>query len=548
MAWFTTATTLSAATLGPDTLMLFLSAGADHRGQLMWTVVAAAVVVLVLHEAAARLTVVSGHTLGECLLSYSPSGWRAAARKLTAAFVLVAALINEAAYYSAAEPAVELLATSESGRQALSVLLAPLTAALLLAGSIERLSPLLSVTVLLMFGCSIGALVGAGRCGADRQAWASVVGGRPAEAALELIGGAAVPHALLVASGVARGAASLGGVRRGVLLASVLSAVLALLLLLLGTHVPPHSVEQHHGSPLATLDEIAGVLQRAAGRAAVGALGVVLLGAGVTSLLAVPLAAAMAVEDLLGLREPAAEEPMTTEAASARGGGLAARRSLDFDAEASAAAATAAAAVAVSLADGRWFCCCVRPCRGPYEAWRRYYRALLLVAVALLGRAAAAAAPAARVAAAARLANGVALPCVAVPLLLALNSSAMMAARPQPGCLNALLAPCVALALYLGLGALLAALVGGTAGAASIVGTAPLAAMLVGALLVRLERQRRWPWAPGDEAATGGLPRVLRRADETLISRVDSGDDSLDEKLDTPQPVRAWGRAAGRGY
>ena len=532
MSWVTTATTLSVATLGPNTLTLFLAAGAEHRGHVLWTAVVTAAVALVLHEAAARLTVVSGHTLGEAfLLTSSPSSWRAAARKLAAAFVLVAALINEAAYYSAADPAVNLLATSDSGRQALGVLLATLTAALLLAGSIERLAPLLAVTALLMLGCSIGSLVGAGRCGADRRSWAGVVGGRPAETALELIGGVAVPHALFVASSLARGATSLGGVRCGVLLASVLSAVLALLLLLLGTHVPPHSVEQHLGSPLATLDELVGVLQRAAGRAAVAALGVVLLGAGVTSLLTVPLAAAMAIEDLLGLREPAAAEATTPEKAPPRS--LAARRSLDFD----AATPVAAAAGAVSLTDGRWFCCCVRPCRGPYEAWRRYYRPLLLVMVALLGRAAAAA-PAARVAAAARVANGVALPCVVVPLLLGLNSSALMAARPQPGYLNALLAPCVALALYLGLGDLLAALVGGTAGAASIVGTAPLAAVLVGALLVRLERQRRWPWAPGDEAALDGFPRVLRRADESLINRVDSGDDSLDEKIHRSPCVR----------
>ena len=58
---------ISAAFIGPGTVTTAASAGASHGFQLLWALVFSTLACVVLQEAAARISIVSGKNLGEAL-------------------------------------------------------------------------------------------------------------------------------------------------------------------------------------------------------------------------------------------------------------------------------------------------------------------------------------------------------------------------------------------------------------------------------------------------------------------------------------------------
>ena len=86
---------IAAAFIGPGTVTTAASAGAGHGLTLLWTLVFSTVACLLLQEASARLTVVSGRTLGQSLRHRYPAGLKGG---LTLILVLGAILLGCAAY------------------------------------------------------------------------------------------------------------------------------------------------------------------------------------------------------------------------------------------------------------------------------------------------------------------------------------------------------------------------------------------------------------------------------------------------------------------
>ena len=82
-------TVLTASTIGPGTVTMCSKAGADHKGVLIWCVVIAALIAWVMQEGSARLTIASGHTLGESVRHRTDSGRGAVARNIFAVFVVI---------------------------------------------------------------------------------------------------------------------------------------------------------------------------------------------------------------------------------------------------------------------------------------------------------------------------------------------------------------------------------------------------------------------------------------------------------------------------
>ena len=60
-------TMLAACTVGPGTVVTCSRAGAEFGLQLIWALVVAALIAFTLQEGTARLTIVSGQSLGQCL-------------------------------------------------------------------------------------------------------------------------------------------------------------------------------------------------------------------------------------------------------------------------------------------------------------------------------------------------------------------------------------------------------------------------------------------------------------------------------------------------
>lgn len=86
---------IAAAFLGPGTITTAARAGASHGFALLWTLAFATVACLVLQEASARLTIVSGLNLGEALARRNASGLR---RWLVLGLVAGAIIVGCAAY------------------------------------------------------------------------------------------------------------------------------------------------------------------------------------------------------------------------------------------------------------------------------------------------------------------------------------------------------------------------------------------------------------------------------------------------------------------
>jgi NRAMP (natural resistance-associated macrophage protein)-like metal ion transporter len=86
---------ISAAFIGPGTVTTAASAGAHHGFDLLWALAFSTLACLVLQEASARLTVVSGRDLGEAIRERFSRGALGAAVPV---FALVAVVLGCAAY------------------------------------------------------------------------------------------------------------------------------------------------------------------------------------------------------------------------------------------------------------------------------------------------------------------------------------------------------------------------------------------------------------------------------------------------------------------
>ena len=60
-------TMLSACTVGPGTVVTCARAGAEYGLQMVWALLFGSILAYILQEGSARLTIVSGISLGECL-------------------------------------------------------------------------------------------------------------------------------------------------------------------------------------------------------------------------------------------------------------------------------------------------------------------------------------------------------------------------------------------------------------------------------------------------------------------------------------------------
>ena len=126
-----------------------------------------------------------------------------------------------------------------AARQTINVLLGPTAMAMLASGGTHRISLLLSAVVAVMIGCFATTLLGSGVHVDVLSGLVPSIPDGASELALALIGTTAIPVNLLMGSSIARSSDQVT-MRRGVGLASMLSGLISLLVLLVGSHVPTH--------------------------------------------------------------------------------------------------------------------------------------------------------------------------------------------------------------------------------------------------------------------------------------------------------------------
>jgi manganese transport protein len=494
--------------------------GADFGGRLIWCILVAAVVAWVMQEGAGRLTVSA-----DAMRTLSPEGMPMLFRHLFALFCCVGNFAYECNNFAGTMAAVEIMLDPPRGdevlleqqqeevlalagewangtglncsmnggsggggsdgdhtslasaqttlgdgslaaRQLINVLLGPLVVCLLLAGSTSRVSQVLSAIVAAMIACFAIAL---GGTGLPAHAASGIVPNIPiggAELALSLMGTTSPPVNLMLGSSLAKeaSAASMG---QGIAIASALSGVISLLVLLVGaavTHSPC--------GPSFQLRDVAKVLQRVMGDAGVWGFAIGLFGAGVSSAMTVPMGNVAALEELYDLR-------------SRGGGGGGGDRS-----------------------SGERLGCL---------RWRRRGRSIFLCAFICLALIPTLCDPprpghpraTIQIITVAQIVNGLLLPCVTCMLLFALNHAGVMSkAQPQSQRRNVAMVPCVAMTVYLAVVVLLKQSVGrmvdgggGRGAHVAIMAAMPLTALITLGLCVAVQRARA---RVGSVHASGG--------------------------------------------
>lgn len=281
---------IPAAFIGPGTVTTCASAGAGFGYALLWALTFSTIATVVLQEASARVTVVSGRNLAEAIRDRFRGG---ATGLLVLLLVLGAVVLGNAAYEAGnvlGASAGAALGANVDGRLA-TLLIGAVAAAVLWIGTPRVVTTVLAATVAFM-GIAFLATAFLLSPPAGQVVRGSVVPAVPAGSGLlilGLVGTTVVPYNLFLGSGIARGQ-NLRDIRFGLSVAVVLGGLISMGILIAGADVEgAFSYEAVSATLSARLGAWAGPLF---------AWG--LFAAGFSSAITAPLAAAVTARGLFG--------------------------------------------------------------------------------------------------------------------------------------------------------------------------------------------------------------------------------------------------------
>ncbi|HHM23872.1 MAG TPA: divalent metal cation transporter [Bacteroidetes bacterium] len=281
---------ISAAFIGPGTVTTAASSGAHFGFTLLWALLFSTIACLVLQEASARLTVVSGKNLGQTILWRFPSGF---ARLASAGLVLGAIWLGCAAYE--AGNILGGVAGAQLGTGIptpwLTLLIALIAGLLLFFGSTRTVASLLG-TVVAMMGVAFLVTAVLLRPPVGRLISGLLIPRIPAGSALlviGLIGTTVVPYNLFLGSGIARGQ-ELKELRFGLTVAILLGGIISMGVLVVGTAL----------TDTFSFSALADALAARLGAWARPFFAFGLFAAGFSSAITAPLAAAITFRSVLG--------------------------------------------------------------------------------------------------------------------------------------------------------------------------------------------------------------------------------------------------------
>ncbi len=280
---------IAAAFIGPGTVTTAASAGATYGLSLLWALLFSTAACLVLQEASARLTIVSGRNLGQALRDQ----YRAGPQKGAVLFLVLGAIVAGCAAYEAGNILGGVSgAVMVTGWPAhlLTLVSGVIAGALLWRSPPQTVARSLSLVVAVM-GLAFLCTAALQRPPLGEILRASLVPSTPRGSGLlilGLVGTTVVPYNLFLGSGIAAGQ-ELRDLRLGLMVAVGLGGLISMAVLVTGTAV--------EGSfSFLALSEVL-TLELGSWAASLFALG--LLGAGLSSAITAPLAAAVTARSLL---------------------------------------------------------------------------------------------------------------------------------------------------------------------------------------------------------------------------------------------------------
>ena len=281
---------ITAAFIGPGTVTTAASSGAKFGFALLWALVFSTFACLVLQEASARVTIVSGKNLGQAIREQ----FKEKASGLFVLLLVLGAIVLGCAAYEAGNilggVAGAVLGTGFSG-QLLTLLIGLTAGTLLYFGSTTVVARVMGVVVAMM---GIAFLVTAISLGPSftEILKGSFIPTMPAGSSLlviGLVGTTVVPYNLFLGSGIA-GNQSIKELRIGISVAVIFGGIISMGLLVVGTSV----------SGTFSFTALAETLSNKLGSWAAGFFSLGLFAAGFSSAITAPLAAAITAKGLFG--------------------------------------------------------------------------------------------------------------------------------------------------------------------------------------------------------------------------------------------------------
>lgn len=288
---------VSAAFIGPGTITTAAKSGSAFGAELLWALLFSTFACLLLQEAAARLTIVSGKNLGQAIVHQ----FEKSKSKVWVLILVLGAIVLGAAAYEmgnllGAVAGFRLIFDIPS--YILVLIIGVLAVIILNIPSLKIIATIMGFAVVLMgLGFLMTAILvkpsfseilrGAfvPRVPTSSQAGLLILG---------LIGTTIVPYNLFLGSGISNKNQSVKEMRFGLAIAIILGGLFSMAVLVVGTSVLAEF----------SFEELAVTLQQKIGPAGKYLLGFGLFAAGFTSSVTAPLAAAITLKSLFGNKKP----------------------------------------------------------------------------------------------------------------------------------------------------------------------------------------------------------------------------------------------------
>ncbi|WP_167619930.1 Nramp family divalent metal transporter [Maribellus sediminis] len=288
---------VSAAFIGPGTITTAAKSGAAFGAELLWALLFSTLACLLLQEAAARLTIISGKNLGQAIVQQFENS----TAKIPILILVLGAIVVGAAAYEMGN----LLGAVAGFRLILDlpawilVLIIGAVAALILSiPSLKVISTIMGFAVVLMgLGFLIVAVLIKPEISAVLKGTFVPRVPKSTEAGilvLGLIGTTIVPYNLFLGSGISSNKQSVGDMRFGLAVAILLGGLFSMAVLIVGTAVLSEF----------SFESLSLAVQQKIGPAGKYLLGFGLFAAGFTSSVTAPLAAAITLKSLFGNKNP----------------------------------------------------------------------------------------------------------------------------------------------------------------------------------------------------------------------------------------------------
>ncbi len=278
---------VSAAFIGPSTVTIAASAGAAFHLSLLWALFFSTIVTIVLQEAAARITIASGKSLGEVISLKYPDELGDSIKTILFLAVAFGCAAYQTGNLLGAVAGLQLL-MDVNPRIILSIV-GLVCAGILLIGNIEIIARLLGTIVILM-----GILFIYVAQQTDVQFYnileSALLPTFPENTLLliiSLIGTTIVPYNLFLASGISKGQ-SISEMRWGISIAVLLGGLFCMAILIAGTVVTGDF----------SLENLASALGKQSAQWTAMLFGFGLFAAGISSSITAPLAAAITAQSV----------------------------------------------------------------------------------------------------------------------------------------------------------------------------------------------------------------------------------------------------------